>query len=285
MKWLPRRRRPSSQGRRDAVAASSHRLDNVMNINPGAVVSGAVSGAVTALAIALVLGTSGLIHARPANDNRAIHDYLLGNPQILMAMGQKLHEQQDRAEDDARQAAAEKLGAKVFFDPQVAFLTGPKQASTTFVEFFDYNCPYCRASMALVRKYYAAHRKDTRFAFIEYPIKGQESVIAARAAIASRKQPDKYLDFHFRLMGEAERVTPDIVFADAQKSGLDVAKLKKDMLDPAVDRAMSAAHSLADTVNIDGTPAFIVNGRTREGVLDEKTLARLLKGIKSQTSS
>jgi protein-disulfide isomerase len=210
---------------------------------------------------------------------------LLNNPQVLMAMSQKLHAQQAQADDDERQAAAKKLGAKVFFDPQVAFLAGPKQASNTFVEFFDYNCPYCRASMAVIKKYYAAHQKDTRFAFIEYPIKGPESVLATRAAIAARNQPDKYLDFHFRLMAETERVTADTVFADAQKSGLDIAKLKKDMLAPTVDREISAAHSLANTADIDGTPAFIVNGRTSEGVLDEKTLARLLKGTKAQTSS
>jgi protein-disulfide isomerase len=256
-----------------------------MKIDLGAAVTGAVSGAIAALAIALVLGTAGLVHVRPANDNRAIHDYLLSNPQVLVAMSQKLHEQQDQAEDDARQAAVQKLGTKAFFDPRVAFLAGPKQASTTFVEFFDYNCPYCRASMAFVRKFYAAHQKDTKFAFIEFPIKGRESVTAARAAIAARKQPGKYLDFHFRLMGEIDRVTDDIVFADAMKAGINVAKLKSDMQDPAVDRTISAAHNLAANVNVDGTPAFVVNGRIREGSLDEKMLARLLKSAKPQTSN
>ena len=193
-----------------------------------------------------------------------------------------MHEQQDQTEENARQAAVRKLASKPFFDPRVAFLAGSARASTTLVEFFDYNCPYCRASMPVVRKFYMAHRKDAKFAFIEFPIKGRESITAARAAIAARKQPDKYLDFHFRLMGEMDKVTDETVFADAQKSGIDMAKLKRDMQDPAVDKTISAAQNLAAAANVDGTPAFVINGRIREGGLTEQMLAHLLKGDKLQ---
>src|SRR5262249_53781796 len=115
------------------------------------------------------------------------------------------------------------------------------------------------------------------FAFIEFPIKGPESTIAARAALAARKQPDKYLAFHFLLMNEKELVDEDIVYADAQKAGLDVAKLKPDMQDHEVDSAIAAARNLAIAANIDGTPAFIVNGRVREGALDDADVRKLLK--------
>src|ERR1700741_1517508 len=100
-------------------------MDNVMKIDLSAAVTGAVCGAIAALAIALVLGTAGAV--RPANDNRAIHDYLLGNPQMLVALGEKLHQQQEQAEDAARQPAVQKLATRPFFDPRVAFLAGPKQ--------------------------------------------------------------------------------------------------------------------------------------------------------------
>src|ERR1043166_416837 len=207
-------------------------------------VAGAIGGAAAVIAIFFVVAGTKLLPLGPVFDQR-VHDYLMAHPQVLVAMTDKLQQQQNQDTDLARQKAADKLGQKAFFDSRVAFIAGRPDARMTFVEFFDYNCPYCRASLDTVKKFYASHRNGARFAFIEFPIKGQESVIAARAAIAARKQPDKYLDFHFRLMGEKDLVTEDTVYSDAAKAGLDIAKLKSDMADPAVDAAIQAAHNLA----------------------------------------
>ena len=247
----------------------------MMKFDFGAAIAGLLGGVAATIAVTIGATSYGVISIGPMDAR--IHDYLLANPQVLVAMSERLRKQQDQADEDSRQEAVRKLGTKAFFDPRVAFVTGPSQARTTFVEFFDYNCPYCRASMPSVRKFYEAHGSDSRFAFIEFPIKGAESVIAARAAIAARKQPGKYIDFHFRLMSEKALVTDDVVYADAKNSGLDIAKLKSDMQDPAVDMMMSAAHGLAAASNIDGTPAFIVNGHMLEGGLDDKRLASLLR--------
>ena len=238
-----------------------------------AAVWGALAGAVVSLA--MVMGAFGGLPIG-ATDKR-IHDYLATHPQILVELTNKLQEQDAAKADATRQAAVRKLGLARYFNPRVAFVTGPANAKTTFVEFFDYNCPYCRASLPAVRTFYAGHKNSARFAFIEFPIKGQESVAAARAAIAARRQPDKYLAFHFLLMDEKDLVTDDIVFADAAKAGLDVAKLRTDMQDSAIDIAIAAAHSLAAATSIDGTPAFIVNGRIHEGGLDRDILADLLR--------
>ena len=239
---------------------------------PIAAVAGALGGAVIAVAAMFIAAQSGMFPP----DVR-IHDYLLNHPQILVQMSNKLQAQQDASADDARQAAVRKLGLKAFFNPRLAFVVGPATARKTFVEFFDYNCPYCRASLPAVKKLIAARGKDTRFAFIEFPIKGPQSTIASRAAIAARKQPDKYLPFHFLLMGEKELVTEDVVYADAQKAGLDVGKLKVDMQDHAVDSALAGAHNLAVAASIDGTPAFIIDGRIREGAIDDGVIRRMLK--------
>jgi protein-disulfide isomerase len=128
-----------------------------------------------------------------------------------------------------------------------------------------------------VKKFIAAHKNDARIAFIEFPIKGPQSTIASRAALAARNQPDKYLAFHFLLMGEKDLVTEDIVYADAQKAGLDVSKLRGDMQDRSVDAAIAGAHSLAAAANVDGTPAFIVNGNVREGAIDDAALRQMMK--------
>jgi protein-disulfide isomerase len=193
-------------------------------------------------------------------------------------MTSNLQAKQEENDDSARQAAVNKLGLKAFFDPRLAFITGPKTARHTLVEFFDYNCPYCRASIPAVKKYYAAHKNDTRFAFIDFPIKGPQSTIAARAAIAARNQPDKYVAFHFALMSEDDMTDDNMIFADAAKVGIDVARLKADMQKPEVDEAIARAKTLADAAKIDGTPAFIVNGKMREGALDTEILSKMAKG-------
>jgi protein-disulfide isomerase len=240
----------------------------------GVALMGALSGA--AFAVAIMFGAAA-VGVFPPNSDVRIHDYLLSHPHVLVEVSNKLEAQQNSKDDDSRQKAVAKLGLKPFFNPRLAFVIGPQSARTTFVEFFDYNCPYCRASVPAVKGFMAAHKKDAGFAFIEFPIKGPQSTIASRAAIAARKQPDKYLAFHFLLMDEKQLVTEDVLFADAAKAGLDVNKLKADMQDRSVDAAIAAARSLAVAANVDGTPAFIINGRVHEGALDDATLRELLK--------
>jgi protein-disulfide isomerase len=236
--------------------------------------AGALGGAVLALAAVFALAaTRGL----PGSGSQ-IRDYLMSHPQILAEASNRLQEQQAAQDDLARQLAVHRLGPKPFFDPRLAFLMGPANAKTTFVEFFDYNCPYCRASLPSVRKFIANHQKNARFAFIEFPIKGPESTVASRAAIAARKQPDKYLAFHFLLMDEKDLVDENTIYEDARKAGIDVDKLKADMRDPSVDSTIAAAHNLAAASKIDGTPAFIINGNVHEGAIDDAFVHRMLQG-------
>jgi protein-disulfide isomerase len=236
--------------------------------------AGAIGGAALAVAITFAAVKTGVLPTAP--DSR-IHDYLIHHPQVLVEVSNRLQAQQDASEDSGRQKAIDKLGLKPFFNRRLAFVAGPASARTTFVEFFDYNCPYCRASVPAVKKFLAAHKNDARIAFIEFPIKGPQSTIASRAALAARNQPDKYLALHFLLMGEKELVTEDVIYADAEKAGLNVNKLRADMQDRSVDMAIAGAHSLAAAANVDGTPAFIVNGRIHEGALNEDLLKQMLK--------
>jgi len=147
-------------------------------------VIGGSAGAV--LALVVTFGAAALGLAPFAADGNAMHAYLVAHPDVIVEMTNKLQAQQDEQQDSARQTAVNKLGLKAYFDPRVAFVTGPANAKTTIVEFFDYNCPYCRASVPTIRKYYQTH-KDVRFSFIEFPIKGPQSTVAARAAMAGAR--------------------------------------------------------------------------------------------------
>jgi protein-disulfide isomerase len=236
---------------------------------------GALSGA--AIAVAIVFGAA-LTGNFPGAGDRQIRAYLLSHPQLVAQMSDKYQQEQDDADDRARQAAIDRLGVARFFDPKIAFVTGPVTARSTFVEFFDYNCPHCRNSVTTVQKFYNAHKGDTRFAFIEFPIQGPQSIVAARAALAARRQPDKYLPFHFAMMNEEGMVDENTVLDDARKVGLDVPKLKADMEDPAIAKTVEMALKLAHGAHVNGTPEFIVDGKSREGEVDDALLKQLTKG-------
>lgn len=238
---------------------------------------GALGGAV--LAVAVVFGAASLGHfPQPKRDGSEIRAYLLDHPQVLAEVSDKLQDVQAAASDQAQQAALRAIGLNSFFDPKIAFVSGPADAKNTIVEFFDYNCVHCRNALPAVKAYYEAHRSDTRFAFIDFPIFGDASNAAARAAVAARMQPDKYVAFSFALMETKGPVTVDSVYATAKAVGLDIPKLIKDMQDPQVDATLKAAHQLAGRLLVDGTPTFIFNGRVRPGEVNEETLKAIMAG-------
>ena len=238
-------------------------------------VLGALSGG--ALGFLLVFGASAIGLLPQRLDGKQVRAYLLDHPEIFVEMQVKLQARDAETTEREQRAAMAAIGNQTFFDPRIAFVTGPVNAKTTLVEFFDYKCPFCRASVPAIKRYYDAHKNDTRFSFIEFPIKGPDSVVAARASLAARKQPDKYLAFHFALMNEAGLVTQDVVFADAAKAGLDVARLKADMAAHEIDAALDIAHKLAIRAKIDGTPTFVVNGHLHAGAVSDDDLKDLLK--------
>ena len=172
------------------------------------------------------------------------------------------------------------MNKAAFFDPKIAFVTGPADAKNTFVEFYDYDCPFCRASLPAIRKFYEANKDKVRFAFIEYPIEqlhGPSAIFAAKASLAARRQREQYMDFHFALLAEEGAITEAMIYANAAKAGMDVAKLKADIQDPEIQKSLDASIALARKTGIDGTPTFILNGKLRPGMLEDATIAEAMK--------
>ena len=233
---------------------------------------GGLVGAV--VAVTFTFGAARLGYFPPPSDKQ-FHDYLMSHPSIVFAMSEKAQVDQADSEERQLQAAVDKIGLHRYLDPHVAFVTGPQNAKKTFVEFFDYNCAHCRNSFPLVQKFYNAHKGDTRFAFVEFPIFGEQSNNAARAAIASRLQGDKYVAFHFALMGEDGAIGTDQMIEAAKKAGLDLNKLTTDLKDKNVDKQMAAAHALASRTGLTGTPFFIINGKVHSGEVDEALLKQM----------
>jgi protein-disulfide isomerase len=235
--------------------------------------AGAIGGAALAVAIIVTMARHGYM---PIND-RQMQTYLMQHPELALAMMGR-HEALEKEKEVAqREATLAKVGQAAFFDPRIAFVTGPADAKKTLVEFYDYDCPYCRASLPAMKKFYEAHKNDTRIALIEFPIEqlhGAGAIFASKASLAARRQPDRYLDFHFALMSEEGPMTEEMVFANAAKVGLDMAKLKADMADPEITKALNDSIALARKVGIDGTPTFIINGRMRPGAfMDDASIS------------
>jgi protein-disulfide isomerase len=238
--------------------------------------AGAVGGALLAVALVLVMARHGLV---PINDAQ-MQAYLMRHAELAPAMLNRAQAMDDLKQQAAQTAAMKKIGQAAFFDPAIAFVTGPVDAKTTLVEFYDYDCPYCRASLPAVKKFYDAHKSNTRFSFIEFPIKqlhGESAILAAKASLAARRQPAHYMDFHFALLGREDSVTQDDIYAEAAKAGMDVNKLKADMANPEIEKTLKSSIDLAHKAGVDGTPTFILNGKFRPGAVDDETLASEMK--------
>ena len=203
-----------------------------------------------------------------------VHDYLLSHPEIIVEVSQRLDVQQAAATDKARKDALFALGPKALTDPNVAFVSGPSDAKVTVAEFFDYRCPHCKASMTAVKHLIDGGAK-IRVAFIERPILTPDSLWAAQAAVAARRQGDKYVPFHFALMATSGELAKDRILDIAKSVGLDVAKLEKDMADPAVLDSIKASNGLADKLHFDGTPTFVINDKIVVGELSDAELQQL----------
>jgi protein-disulfide isomerase len=235
---------------------------------------GAALGAV--VSVSVVFGAARLGYFPPPSDQQ-FHAYLMAHPYLIYDMQAKAVADSADKDDREMQGAIDKVGMKTFFDPKLAFVAGPANAKKSVVEFFDYNCGHCRNNAPLMKKFYEAHKGDTRFAFIELPIFGKQSDDAARAALAARKQGDKYVAFHFAMLSQQNAIGPAEMVASAKAAGLDVNKLMEDLKDPAIAKQMASAHALAVRIGVSGTPQFIINGKPHPGEVTEQELQQLSK--------
>jgi len=144
----------------------------------------------------------------------------------------------------------------------------------TVVEFFDPRCAYCKRMVPVVEELLRRQR-DVRWVMKDLPILGPGSVLASRALLASQKQ-GRYAELHDAVLKLREEPSEPVLKREAERAGLDWARLKRDMDDPAAQRRLDANLALARTLNIQGTPAMVVGGTIVPGAVDLATLERLV---------
>jgi protein-disulfide isomerase len=210
----------------------------------------------------------------------AIHDYLIEHPEVLIEMQQILVARQGSEQQVARQQALDSIGVDALLDPAIAYVEGPDDASVTVVEFFDYRCGFCKASLPAVKSALAADT-DVKFAFVEYPILTEDSLVAARAAVAARRQPGMYLPLHLALMETQGDLPLERILSIAETVGIDIGQLQNDMEDPVILENIDAAHALAQELFVNGTPTFVINGEFVVGQISEEELASHIEANQS----
>lgn len=205
-------------------------------------------------------------------------DYLVAHPELLQDMMQALNEKQAQ-EQVAKQTSALTKNAKTLFRSDADFVAGNPTGDVTMVEFFDYNCGYCKKGFPEVMSLLGQDQK-LRLVLKELPvIGGDNSVYAAKAAIASKKQ-GKYWQLHQALFGFQGHVTPEVVDQTAKDVGLDVAKLKKDMDAPETVEILNANLKLSEQMAINGTPAFVIGDQVIGGYVPVQDLATTVQSVR-----
>jgi protein-disulfide isomerase len=207
-----------------------------------------------------------------------IRSYLLEHPEILREMADKLDANDQEEERLARTEGLAREKDAIFRHSGDAAIGNPN-GNVTIVEFMDYNCGWCKRSVVEMQAL-AAKDKNLRIVFKEFPIFGQHSEFAARAALASVRQ-DKYWPFHQALFAHEGQVTEDVVMEIAKELGLDIAKLTDDMKSQQVLDTIALNYDLAKTLKLNGTPAFIVDGKVFPGYLPADQLEAAIADVRS----
>ena len=200
---------------------------------------------------------------------------ILENPEIVMEAVGILQQREEAGRQNAARSAVTAEREAMLADAPVL---GDPVGDVAVIEFFDYNCPYCRRAKPVLSEL-MAEDPGVRVVGREWPILGEGSVFAARAALAAGEQ-GLYEPFHWALMGMSGRAERASVLRVAEEVGLDVARLLTDMEAPEVDAHIAESMRLADLLGFSGTPSFVVGETLLPGLVDAGTLAEAVAKVR-----
>ncbi len=242
-----------------------------MNLKTGlatALVAAVVAAIVSAATVLTVwrdgVATTGLQDGAPGKAviEEVVEEYLKKNPEILVAMTTELDRRQQE-EQEQQQAKAISENADALFRSENSFAAGNPDGDVTVVEFFDYNCGFCKRGLSQLSKL-IDNDKKVRVVLKELPILSQGSEEASRIALAAKKQ-GKYWEVHSALLNHRGALDGNSAMRVAGKLGLDVEKLNKDKDSKEVTAEIEKVREIAQKMGINGTPHFLVGDRTIPG--------------------
>ncbi len=199
---------------------------------------------------------------------KIVKDYLLAHPEILLEMQTAYEAKAQKEQDDKTKAMVADNAKDIYRHPDAA-VAGNPNGDITVVEFFDYNCGYCKRGFPSVAKLIESD-KNVRVVFKELPIISDASEPVSRIALASKLQ-GKYWEMHKALISHKGTTTEAVALKEAEALGLDMAKLKADMNSEAVKGELTRVKDLAQKMGINGTPHFLVGDRSVGGAPENLT--------------
>jgi protein-disulfide isomerase len=206
-----------------------------------------------------------------------VKDYLIAHPEVMQDVINALDKHQKEAEAEKARATIKANNATLFNSPHQVVLGNP-HGNLTVVEFFDYNCAFCKHALPDMLKLLQTD-PNLRFVLKEFPVLGPGSVEAAHVAVAARMQDPtgaKYIEFHQKLLGGRGAADKARALAVAKEVGFDMDRLQKDMNSPEVKTTIDEDMKLADNLGIDGTPSYVIGDELVVGAVGFDELKKKL---------
>jgi protein-disulfide isomerase len=191
---------------------------------------------------------------------KIIREYLLAHPELLQEALGELEKRQNAADLEKARVAVREHAAMIYSSPRQITIGNP-QGDVTVVEFFDYNCGFCKKAMADMTDLI---KNDPKLKFVlkEFPVLGEGSTQAAQVAVAVRMQDKtggkKYLEFHQKLLGGRGAADKARALAVAKEVGMNMTQIERDMASPEVKATLEESRLLAEALGLNGTPSYIV---------------------------
>jgi len=219
----------------------------------------------TAAALLIAVVAAAPVRAQSFSDaqrgeiERIVKDYLVAHPEVLQEVMSELEKRQTAAEAE-KQVAGVRQHKEVLFDSSHQVTLGNPKGDVTMVEFFDYNCGYCKRALGDMLQLIKTD-PNLKVVLKEYPVLGPGSLEAAQVAVAARMQDKtgkKYLDFHQRLLGARGPADKAHALAAAKDAGFDMARIEKDIASDEVRDTLRENMKVADAIGLNGTPSYII---------------------------
>jgi protein-disulfide isomerase len=204
---------------------------------------------------------------------RIVREYLIAHPEVLQDAMSELDKRQTAAQAEKHKAAIKQYSEALFSSPRQVVLGNPN-GNVTFVEFFDYNCGYCKRAMDDML---TLLKDDPKLKVVlkEFPVLGPGSVEAAQVAVAVHMQDKtgkKYLEFHQKLLGGRGEANKARALAVAKDIGLDMARLETDIASTEVKASLQESFKLAEALGLNGTPSYVIGDNVVVGAVGLEAL-------------
>lgn len=219
------------------------------------------------------LGAENFTAAQREEIQSVIREYLSENPELVI---EAIESYRGKMEAKMEQEATANIGKhNAFLTEADAPAAGNPKGDVTVVEFFDYNCGYCKQAYRDINNI-LKEDKNVRFVFHEMPILGPTSLTASRWALAAHKQ-GKYFEYHAALMGHNGNKSDAELEKLAKTVGLDTEKMKKDANSEEVKAMIEKSLAVSRDLGVQGTPAFVVEGKMIRGYVGEEGMKNAIK--------